>query len=56
MNEDQKLDTSIIYDYQDYPDKESGRCDNCGSTHFNSSVKNYQFLRKCSNCGLTKSI
>ncbi len=51
-----KFDTSIIYDYKEYPDKRSGVCDNCGRTHFKSSAKDYTFLRKCTNCGMTKSI
>lgn len=34
----------------------SGRCDNCGRAHFNSSVGNGKFIRECSNCGMKKSI
>jgi len=49
-------DTSIVYEYRKYPDVISGRCDNCGHARFESSVKNYIFLRKCRNCGMTKSI
>jgi len=49
-------DTSIVYDYKEYPDVISGRCDNCGNAQFESSVKNYIFLRKCRNCGMIKSI
>jgi len=51
-----EYDLSKIYDFKKLPDKVSGRCDNCGLAHFESSVKGGQFLRKCSNCGLTKSI
>ncbi|MEK3992725.1 hypothetical protein MKX65_24730 [Robertmurraya sp. FSL R5-0851] len=36
--------------------KQSGRCDNCGRAHFNSSVGNGKFIRECSNCGMKKSI
>ncbi|MED3563457.1 hypothetical protein [Bacillus xiapuensis] len=50
------IDTSIVYDYKEYPDEISGRCDNCGDAHFESSVKNFIFLRKCRKCGMTKSI
>jgi hypothetical protein len=60
MSEDQQelkgIDTSIVYDYKEYPDKVSGRCDNCGTTLFESSVKNFIFLRKCRKCGMMKSI
>ena len=60
MSEDEKeykgIDTSIVYDYKDYPDEVSGRCDNCGNAQFESSVKNFTFLRKCRECGMTKSI
>jgi hypothetical protein len=60
MSEDKKelkgIDTSIVYDYKEFPDEISGRCDNCGNTLFESSVKNFTFLRKCRNCEMTKSI
>lgn len=49
-------DTSIIYDFKEYPDKVSGRCDNCGSTSFKSSVLHGVFLRECKDCGMKKSI
>ncbi|WP_050615205.1 hypothetical protein [Bacillus testis] len=49
-------DTTIIYDYKEYPDKVSGRCDNCGEATFKSSVKDYVYLRECRNCGMKKSI
>jgi hypothetical protein len=49
-------DTGIVYDYKEYPDVISGRCDNCGNTHFKSSVHDYVFLRKCRKCGMKKSI
>lgn len=55
-NEIKDIDTSIVYDYKEFPDKVSGRCDNCDNTLFESSVKNFIFLRKCRKCGLTKSI
>ncbi|WP_390207335.1 hypothetical protein [Bacillus toyonensis] len=41
----QKYDLSKIYTYIEFPDKISGRCDNCGNTSFKSSVKNFIFLR-----------
>jgi hypothetical protein len=50
------IDTSIVYDYKDYPDEVSGRCDNCGNAEFQSSVKNFIFIRECRNCGMKKSI
>lgn len=49
-------DTTIIYDYKEYPDIKSGRCDNCGHAHFKSSVKDLIFIRECRNCGMKKSI
>ncbi|MFD2208549.1 hypothetical protein ACFSMW_02395 [Virgibacillus halophilus] len=50
------FDTSIIYDYNEYPDIRSGACDNCGNTHFKSSVKDFVFIRECLKCGMKKSI
>jgi hypothetical protein len=50
------FDTSIVYDYSEYPDLNSGRCDNCGNTLFKSSVKDFIFLRECRKCGMKKSI
>ncbi|MGE6259248.1 hypothetical protein ACQKCU_15300 [Heyndrickxia sporothermodurans] len=55
-NETYKYDTSIVYEYEEFPDKEAGVCDNCGNKHFKSSVKNYNFTRECRNCGLKKNI
>jgi hypothetical protein len=50
------IDTTIVYDFKEYPDKVSGRCDNCGSTAFKSSVSHGVFLRECKKCGMKKSI
>lgn len=50
------IDTSIVYDYKQFPDETEGRCDNCGKAHFKSIVKDYKFIRECRNCGMTKSI
>ncbi|MED1527900.1 hypothetical protein NSS78_16170 [Bacillus sp. FSL W8-0920] len=41
---------------RDMPDVKSGRCDNCDTSKFNSSIKGGVFLRKCSKCGMTKRI
>ncbi|MCP6730031.1 hypothetical protein WKH37_05670 [Bacillus subtilis] len=49
-------DTSIVYDYKEYPDVKYGRCDNCDYTLFKSSVKSGIFLRECRRCGIKKSI
>jgi hypothetical protein len=49
-------DTTIVYDYKEYPDVNSGRCDNCGNAQFKSSVKNYIYIRECRKCGMKKSI
>jgi len=32
------IDVTKVYEYKDLPDKISGRCDNCGSVKFKSSV------------------
>ncbi|WP_100331319.1 hypothetical protein [Bacillus xiapuensis] len=49
-------DLNIVYDYNEFPDKHPGRCDNCGNTLFKSSVHNYVFLRECRKCGMKKKI
>ncbi|WP_090635892.1 hypothetical protein [Neobacillus massiliamazoniensis] len=57
MTENQnKFDLTKIYDFKELPDKESGRCDNCGQAHFKSTVGNGKFIRECSHCGMKKSI
>ncbi|WP_427127462.1 hypothetical protein ACQCPQ_26815 (plasmid) [Priestia megaterium] len=50
------MDLDKVYDYDEYPDKKSGRCDNCNSSYFKSSVKGGAFLRECRECGMKKSI
>lgn len=50
-NQDQQ-----IYDYKEYPDKVSGRCDICNNAHFKSSIKDGALIRECRNCGHKKSI
>jgi hypothetical protein len=50
------IDTSITYEYNDLPDKNSGQCDNCGKSHFKSKVASGKFIRECSNCGMKKLI
>ncbi|PGK51687.1 hypothetical protein CN918_28240 [Priestia megaterium] len=54
--EQQPIDLTKIYDYEEFPDKISGRCDNCGSVRFKSLAKNFQFIRTCVQCGMKKSI
>ncbi len=49
-------DTSILYDLKEYPDIESGRCDNCGSGEFKSKIEKMVFIRMCTKCGMRKSI
>jgi len=56
QNETKNYDTTIVYDYTEFPDERGGVCDNCGHKHFTSSVKDYKFLRECRNCGMKKSI
>ncbi|MCF6800090.1 hypothetical protein [Priestia megaterium] len=50
------LDLNKIHEYADLPDKVSGRCDNCNSAYFKSSVKGGVFLCECRGCGMKKSI
>lgn len=50
------IDLNKIYEYADLPDKISGRCDNCGSVKFKSSVGGGKFLRECTNYGMKKNI
>lgn len=50
------IDLDKIYTYKELPDKEAGRCDNCSTSHFESTVKDGKFLRKCRNCGMKKLI
>ncbi|MFD0768856.1 hypothetical protein ACFQZ1_08010 [Bacillus sp. CGMCC 1.60114] len=52
----QEYDLNKIYDHKEFPDKISGRCDNCDNTLFKSSVKNFIFIRECRQCGMKKSI
>ncbi|MGM7685259.1 hypothetical protein ACSVDA_24445 [Cytobacillus sp. Hm23] len=56
MTENTEIDLNKVYDYKEFPDKSSGRCDNCDSTSFTSSAKDYVFIRECNNCGMKKSI
>ena len=51
-----EYDVTIVYDYEEHPDIKAGRCDNCGDSHFKSTVKNLVFIRECTNCGMKKSI
>ncbi|MCM3773729.1 hypothetical protein M3225_25105 [Priestia aryabhattai] len=48
----------MFYDFFDLgiDNKNSGRCDNCNSAYFKSSVKGGVFLRECRQCGMKKSI
>jgi hypothetical protein len=51
-----EYDLSITYDIKEYPDIVSGRCDNCDTAKFRSSIKKSVFLRECRNCGMKKII
>jgi hypothetical protein len=50
------IDLDKVYEYKDLPDKVAGRCDNCESVHFKSSVGEGKFLRECVSCGMKKNI
>lgn len=54
--EPNKIDVSNTYDFKQFPDKVSGRCDNCNEASFKSSVEGGKFLRECRNCGMKKLI
>ncbi|WP_423251453.1 hypothetical protein [Priestia megaterium] len=53
---EQEIVLTKVYEYAEFPDKVSGRCDNCNSAYFKSSVKGGVFLRECRQCGMKKSI
>lgn len=50
------IDLNKVNEYSEMPDKISGRCDNCRSVKFKSSVGGGKFLRECSSCGMKKNI
>jgi len=52
----QEIDLDKVYDYDEYPDKVSGRCDNCNSFYFKRSIKGGVFLREYRECGMKKGI
>lgn len=54
--ENKGIDTTVTYEYKDFPDQNPGRCDNCGNSLFKSAVGNGKFLRECRNCGMKKNI
>ncbi|MED4532332.1 hypothetical protein [Metabacillus fastidiosus] len=51
-----QYDLDKVYLFTEFPDKISGRCDNCNKAHFESSIKDGAFLRKCRNYGMKKAI
>ncbi|MFE8697965.1 hypothetical protein ACFYKT_16610 [Cytobacillus sp. FJAT-53684] len=53
---EKEIDSSVIYDINEYPDKNSGRCDNCNKGHFKSIISERKLIRECRNCGMKKSI
>jgi hypothetical protein len=53
---EQEINLDNVYGYAGFPDKVSGRCDNCNSPYFKSSVKGGVFLCECRDCGMKKSI
>ncbi|MET3688260.1 hypothetical protein ABIC37_003796 [Priestia megaterium] len=57
MEEQQEtIDLTKVYVYEEFPDKVAGRCDNCGHVKFKSLVKDFIFIRTCAKCGMKKSI
>jgi len=56
METKQEIDLSVVYNIREYPDIKSGRCDNCATAKFKSSIKNRIFLRECRNCGMKKIV
>ncbi|PFI84000.1 hypothetical protein [Priestia megaterium] len=53
---EQEINLDKVYDYVEFPDKISGRCGNCNSAYFKSSVKGGVFLCECRDCVMEKSI
>ncbi|WP_430128281.1 hypothetical protein [Priestia aryabhattai] len=53
---EQEIDFDKVYDYVEFPNKVSGRCDHCNSAYFKSSIKGGVFLHECRECGMKKSI
>ena len=49
-------DKSKVYDIIKYPDRISGRCDDCGEAKFTSRIEDRKLVRKCKKCRLQKSI
>jgi hypothetical protein len=56
MDKYANIDLNKVYDYKELPDKIAGRCDNCGNKQFKSTVKNFEFIRECRQCGMKKKI
>ena len=55
MEEQQEaIDLTKVYVYEEFPDKVAGRCDNCGHVKFKSLVKDFIFIRTCAKCGMKK--
>lgn len=53
---EEPIDLTKVYDFKDFPDKQSGRCDKCGGADFKSSAHGGKFIRECRQCGLKKNI
>lgn len=49
-----EIDLDKIYDIREYPDKNSGRCDNCDTAQFKSTISKGEFIRKCAKCGMKR--
>jgi len=52
----QEIVLDKVYDYAEYPDKVIGRCDNCNSAYFKSSVKDGVSSREYRQSGMKRSI
>ncbi|MBU8607815.1 hypothetical protein [Bacillus pumilus] len=52
----EEIDLEKIYDIREYPDKNSGRCDNCDTAQFKSTISKGEFIRKCAKCGMKKRV
>ncbi|MBT2258379.1 hypothetical protein [Priestia megaterium] len=53
---EQEINLDKVYDYAEFPDKVSGRRDNCNSAYFKSSVKGGVFLNEYRGCEMKKNI
>lgn len=52
----EEINLDKVYDYAEFTDKFSSRCNHCNSIYFKIYVKGGIFLRNCRECGMEKNI